>query len=41
MTTRGRLSLWLGPFQRLGVYVRPHVPMLVLGASLALVVSAT
>ena len=32
---------WLGPFQRLGVYVRPHVPMLVLGASLALVVSLT
>jgi subfamily B ATP-binding cassette protein MsbA len=35
------MGVWLGPFQRLGVYVRPHVPRLILGASLALVVSAT
>jgi subfamily B ATP-binding cassette protein MsbA len=35
------LGVWLGPFQRLGVYVRPHVPMLALGASLAFVVSLT
>ncbi len=33
--------MWLGPFRRLGVYIRPHLPMLVLGASLALVVSLT
>jgi ATP-binding cassette, subfamily B, bacterial MsbA len=35
------MGVWLGPFQRLGVYIRPHLPMLVVGASLALVVSLT
>jgi subfamily B ATP-binding cassette protein MsbA len=35
------MKVWLGPFQRLVVYVRPHLPMLVLGGALALVVSVT
>ena len=35
------MKLWLGPFRRLAVYVRPHLPMLALGAALALVVSLT
>ncbi|MGH6689604.1 MAG: ABC transporter ATP-binding protein [Gammaproteobacteria bacterium] len=35
------MNTWLGPFRRLAVYVRPHVPMLVLGGGLALVVSVT
>jgi subfamily B ATP-binding cassette protein MsbA len=35
------MKIWLGPFRRLAVYVRPHVPMLVLGGALALVVSLT
>ena len=35
------MKVWIGPFRRLAVYVRPHVPMLVLGGGLALVVSLT
>ena len=35
------MKIWLGPFRRLAVYVRPHVPMLLLGGALALVVSVT
>jgi len=31
----------LGPFRRLAVYVKPHLPLLVVGGLLALVVSAT
>ena len=35
------MTLPLGPFRRLAVYVKPHLPMMALGALLALVVSAT
>jgi subfamily B ATP-binding cassette protein MsbA len=35
------VKTWLGPFRRLSVYVRPHVPMLLCGGALALVVSLT
>ncbi|PYO01231.1 MAG: ABC transporter permease, partial [Candidatus Rokuibacteriota bacterium] len=35
------MTLSVGPFRRLAGYVKPHVPMMVLGAGLALVVSAT
>ncbi len=35
------MTLSLGPFRRLAGYVKPHVPMMILGAGLALVVSAT
>jgi subfamily B ATP-binding cassette protein MsbA len=35
------VKIWLGPFRRLAVYVRPHVPMLLLGGGLALAVSLT
>jgi len=35
------VTLSLGPFRRLAGYVKPHVPMMILGAGLALVVSAT
>jgi subfamily B ATP-binding cassette protein MsbA len=35
------MKAWLGPFQRLGVYIRPHLTMLVLGGGLALIVSVT
>src|SRR5438132_749099 len=41
-TRRGahrHVTLPLGPYRRLFVYLRPHVPVLVLGACLALVVS--
>ena len=35
------MKVWLGPFRRLSVYIRPHVPMLALGGGLAFVVSLT
>jgi subfamily B ATP-binding cassette protein MsbA len=35
------MKVWIGPFRRLAVYVRPHVPLLVLGGALAFVVSLT
>ena len=35
------MSLSLGPYRRLAVYVKPHVPLLTLGGLLALVVSGT
>ncbi len=35
------MTLSLGPFRRLAVYVRPHLPQLVIGGALALIVSAT
>ena len=35
------MTFSLGPFRRLAVYVKPHLPLLVVGGLLALVVSAT
>ena len=35
------MTFSLGPFRRLAAYVKPHLPLLVVGGLLALVVSAT
>jgi ATP-binding cassette, subfamily B, bacterial MsbA len=35
------VTLSLGPFRRLAAYVKPHLPQLVIGGGLALIVSAT